>query len=101
MYCQENTELLNFAVERYSEPKPNWSRTKIDRRIMEIYSYEKILYECMNKPFTDPNDILENYEVYCEWAISVTRETKEMLKLFKTMLRVVKTLQNKIRRNLL
>ena len=98
MYGQELSDLINYSAEKYPPPDKTWTDERFKQRSCEIYIYSRILLECMDTPSTDPEDILESYELYYEWA-SEHSGGKEMKKIFKTDLKVIKTLLNKLRRN--
>lgn len=99
MYGQDITVMVNFAVKRYSQPDNTWSKDRMEERICEIFAYEKVITRCMDSPFTDPKDILDEYELVYEWAVEATKDKKKMSKIFRTILKVVRTLNNEMRRN--
>lgn len=53
--------LLEYAGKRYSEPSIRWNKRRFELRCAEIDSYETITSICMDKPTTDPVEIMEDY----------------------------------------
>lgn len=54
-------DLVLYTYNKYTYPKSWWSKAHFKRRCLEIYTSEQIVLRCMNNPFTECKDIIENY----------------------------------------
>ncbi len=54
-------DLVMYTYKRYTYPKSWWSKAHFEKRCLEIYTSEQIILKCMDKPFVECKDIIENY----------------------------------------
>lgn len=68
MWLEIIGELINYCVIRYPVPEIKWDKRKFELRMLEIFTYEKVLQKCMDNPTKDPIDILEDHLLYLHMA---------------------------------
>lgn len=75
-------KVICYAVKRFPEPKSYWSKAHVDKRCAEICGVNKALMRCMDRPFEDISDVLDEYyhELYYVFSHSEKKETKVMLR---------------------
>lgn len=88
-------KLLAYAVTRYPTPTIKWDKRKFELRSYEIFTYEQVFTICLNKPFTDPIDIFEDYLIQLYMAEKEYSHDKKRLDEYIVMRKVIQNLINK------
>ena len=94
MYWDDIGNLLAYASKRYSSPNIHWKKRRFQLRCYEILAYENAMNSCMDNPFTDPNDILEDYLIYLEWCVGYFEKDVKRKEEYIKMKYVILTLLN-------
>ena len=55
-------DFIRYIYRKYPAPKIWWSKAHYERRCTEIYVAEQVILRCMDSPFTDPKDIIDDYQ---------------------------------------
>jgi len=56
-------DLVKYVSKRYPYPKPWWSKAHYEKRCVEIYTSEQVIFKCMDAPMSRPEDIIMNYSL--------------------------------------
>ncbi len=54
-------DLIKYVYRKYPYPDVGWSKIHFEKRCIEIYTYEQVIMKCMDSPFTDPKDVIDDY----------------------------------------
>lgn len=90
--------LLEYSLKRYPSPNIRWNKRKFELRCQEILAYETAIYRCMDNPFKDPIDILEDYLMYLASCKASFKRKIDRRENYMYMERVVTHLVAKSRR---
>lgn len=78
-------DLIRHVYKKYSFPEIWWSKAHFEKRCTEIYVCEQVILKCMDSPFINPKDIIDDYQmilIYC----SRSSDRKESIKKFNIMI---------------
>lgn len=54
-------EVMQYAYKRFKVPKSNLSKAHSVKRACELFAIEEVFEECLNNPFQDYIEIMEDY----------------------------------------
>ena len=86
-------DLLRYVYKVYKEPKRWWSKAHYEKRCTQIYAAEVVLQRCLDSPFSDPADIIEEYlmEIYSSIKRNDNKQSAKILNIIE------ETLENLLR----
>lgn len=85
---KSTNDLVRHIYKMYKEPVKWWSNAHKEKRYIQIHAAETVLSRCLDHPFAEPRDIIENYmfEICYMRKENDNKNAEKMLKIIEETL---------------
>lgn len=75
MYDEVIQKILKYEEEFLFEPGPHWPKQEIRKRSYARWASEEIILSIMNRPFVEPDMIVEEFIIKMEYFLHISENT--------------------------